>query len=251
MRCIAFVSPLGGTGQTTLLANLAHLWGASQHGVVLELSAQNVLGQHLGLPEPAASGWVGLAAADRWWGAAALENSQQVRFVPYGAEVASAALQQRWQDEPQWLQQQLAQLGGDDLGAVLLDAPAWPSPLAAQALRCADLVVVALEVAQRSLWAQPQLLAMLAQAPQARACMVATRFDPRRSAQQQALRGLRLQWQARLCNYVLHEDDNQSLALLANDCVTRCAPHAQSAHDLHGIAAWLTAQTLLPRDISP
>jgi cellulose synthase operon protein YhjQ len=244
-RRIAFVSPLGGNGQTTLVANLLSLWSAQGHACLgVDLCAQNSLGLHLGLrPETGISqGWEDCVRAGRWWGEAALENSARVRFVPFGqarSPAANAPLQQALQ-QPQWLQTQLDSMALDEAGLVLLDAPAWPHALAQQALQCADLVVVCLDAAPRAPLVQDQVRALRAAAPASvRLALLATRFAPRRASQHQALLTLQQQWGAQLAPYVLHEDENASAALAAGHCVCAWAPQAQAAHDINGIAHWL------------
>lgn len=242
-RTMAFVSLLGGTGQTTLVANLAHLM--TLRGLpclALELCAQNGLGLHLGLPNPVKQGWAELSACNQWWGDAALENSDQVRFLPFGDTGMTAldTLNQALLRQPDWLAQQLQSLQLGPPGMILLDAPAWPSNLALQALRCADMVVIALDASMRACQARDQVLALLAQADPA-AChgLVVTRFDPRRDSQRVALRSLQQQWGERLAPHVLHEDESVQAALGAFTCTAALTPQSQSAHDLQGIAAWL------------
>lgn len=245
-RTMAFISPLGGTGQTTLVANLAHL--VTLRGLpclALDLCAQNGLGLHLGLTETPRQGWVALAAAQQWWGDAALENSDQVRFLPFGDTGLAAldTLNQTLLHQPDWLAQQLECLALDSPRLILLDAPAWPAHLALQALRCADLVVIALDASLRACQARGQVLALLAQSgPHARHAVVATRFDPRRDSQRMALRTLQDQWGERLAPHVLHEDESAQAALGTSSCTTALTPQSQSAHDLQGIASWFLAQ---------
>lgn len=248
IRCIAFVSPLGGTGQTTLVANLANLWSTPQHScLAVDLCAQDSLRTHLGRSSAASTptgGWVACVEAAKWWGDAAQENAANVRFLPFGqpqAQPVGSTLVRNLQD-PLWLQKQLDSIAAEDAPLVLLDAPAWPQALAQQALRCADVVVVCLDAAPRAPLLKAQVQAMLDIAPaHARQALLATRFDPRRGAQRQALEALQQQWHALLAPYVLHEDENVSAAHHAAHCVTAFAPQSQAAHDINGIAHWLMA----------
>ncbi len=246
MRRIAFISPLGGTGQTTVVANLVSLWSASGKAcLAVDLCPQNSLGLHLGQPTGTPEGWAPLAASDQWWAKASLKNSAGVHFLPFGNAVpgqsVQPALKRVLEQYPHWLARQLRDIALEPGSLVLLDVPPWPQPMAAQALACADLVVVCLDAAPRSALLQPQLKALLAQAGTGQA-LLATRFSPRRDSQRKALDTLRTQWQDLLCPYVLHEDESIGAALAAAHCVTGFAPQAQSAHDLHGIAQWLLAR---------
>jgi cellulose synthase operon protein YhjQ len=246
-RHIAFVSPAGGTGQTTVVANLASLWSASGRPcLAVDLCAQNSLGLHLGQTRAEASGWTAASEAGQWWAEPTLENSQQVRFLPHGTTTSPAhlaTLTQTLAQDPHWLATQLQAADLEDNCLVLLDAPIWPQTLASQALACADLVVVCLDASPRAPLLRPQLQALRSQLkPGAALALVATRFNPRRDSQCQALETLRAQWADHLAPHVLHEDESVSAALAVDHCVVAHAPHAQAAHDLQGIARWLLAQ---------
>jgi len=234
---IAFISPLGGSGRTTLAAHTAAL--LAQRGVqtlAIDLCPQNALGLHLGLRELPASGWHGLAAQGAWWGDAALENSAGVRLMPHGP--SSGALPAF--DEPGSLG---AQLDGLDMPAgsvIVLDTPALPAPLALQAARCADLAVLVLDASVRSLRMQGVLQDFLSGLPRSvRRAVALTGADPRSATRRDALQALRQQWQDVLIPYTLHADEHVQQALVQALCVHQHAPQAQAAHDLQGMAEWI------------
>ena len=243
VRTIALVSPLGGTGQTTVAANLACI--LAQRGapcLAIDLCAQNALGLHLGRTKPVKQGWVQLVDAGQWWGGAALENSARVRWLPFGtSDVAQLErLHGRLRDQDDWLQQQLAALSLEPHSLVLLDVPIWPSPLAQQALRCADLVLVVLEASWRAQQIRPEVQSLLQQRrASALHGVLLTRFDPRRATQQTALHALQTEWPGHVLPHVVHEDESVPSAMAATDCVARHMPQAQAAHDLQGVASWL------------
>lgn len=243
IRTIALVSPLGGTGQTTVVANLACILAQREvPGLALDLCAQNALGLHLGRAKSVKHGWVQLVDADQWWGDAALENSARVRWLPFGtADVALLErLHGRLRNQDDWLQQQLAALSLEKNGLILLDVPTWPSPLAQQALRCADLVLVVLETSWRAQQIHAEVQSLLQQArASALHGVLLTRFDPRRGTQQTALHALQTQWHGHVLPHVVHEDESVPGAMVHADCVARHTPHAQAAHDLQGVASWL------------
>ena len=131
---------------------------------------------------------------------------------------------------------------------MVLDTPAWPSPLARAALRCADVVLVTLEASARACADPAGVQAMLHEAAAAPADqgVLVTRFDPRRISHREALKTLRQQWGEQLIPYTLHEDENIPRALARAMCVHSFAPQAQSAHDLQGVCNWLTGQRQAP-----
>ena len=239
MRTVAFVSALGGVGCTTLVAHSAALLAERGHPVVaLELSAQNTLGLYLGMREQPPTGWHSAVQAGGWLGDAALENADGVRLLAHGPCAAPLPL------AAPWLAQQLQALDVPDPTVVLLDTPPLPAPLAQQALACADVVLVVLDAAWRSVYLHASLQALLAGLqPHQRVGMVVTGVDPRSPSRRDALAQLRLQWPGQLLPYVLHQDEHLPQAQAQGLCVRQMAPYAQSAHDLQGIANWLE-QTL-------
>ena len=240
MHYVAFISPLGGTGQTTLVANVAT--ALSRRGnpcLAVDLAAQNTLGLHLGLLQPAINGWASAAAAGRWVGEVGLENSETVGYLPFGAAtVEELEAIDRLLKQPLWLQNQLSELQLDPQALVLLDAPTWPAALSRQALQCADMVLACLSASVGACKVQQLVQSIFDQAPAtADKAVVITDFDPRRKLQLDALQTLRGQWSEYLVPYAVHRDENQPAALTQASCVCTLTPHAQSAHDMQGIAS--------------
>jgi len=251
MRVIAVVSPLGGSGRTTMVAHLASIGARQgQHTLAVELCAQNLLGIHLGMPRPASQGWAALAATGSWWADGSFDNTDGVCVLPFGpaAPETITTLHQLLAANPQWLQDQVELLDVPEDCTILLDTPQWPSPLAQAALRCADAVLVVMEASARGCASTDAVRAMLQASPATPNVqgIAVTRFDPRRVSQREALSTLRQQWGSQLLPYTVHEDENLSRALAASQCVNGMAPHAQSAHDLQGIFHWLSAVPPLP-----
>lgn len=246
VRYIAFVSPLGGTGQTTLVANLATLLAQRNIScLAIDLCPQNGLGLHLGFDSPPDDGWVNSAISEQGWAANALINSLGVTYLPFG-NVANPVLSslQRWLGtDSNWLKKHLHALELNPNEVVLLDAPAWPSEQAQQALAAADLVIVCLEASIRSCKLKNSIRVMLqtlgAHIPHA---VVITRFDPRRQTQCVSATTLREQWESSLVPYTVHEDENIPEALARANCASAITSHAQSVHDMQGITSWLIAQ---------
>ena len=245
-RHIAFVSPLGGTGQTTLVANLATLL-AQRHisCLAVDLCAQNGLGLHLGLDSPPDEGWVKAAMAEQWWAGSALINSLGVTYLPFGniAYSALASLQEWLATDTDWLQAQLRALDLNPNEVVLLDAPAWPNAQAQQALDAADLVVVCLDASGRSCKLADSMRAMLdAKGSHIPHAVIITGFDPRLQTQCESVITLRQQWATDLIPYTVHQDESVPEAFAKASCASAISPNAQSVHDMQGITSWLIAQ---------
>ena len=252
MPCLAFVSPLGGVGRTTLAAHSAAV--LAQRGLevmALDLSAQNTLGLHLGLHSPPATGWRTAWDSGQWWAQAALQNSSGLRLLPYGVSAsANEDAQVPTQGNaapmyaPHWLATQLQQLDLPPQTLLVLDTPALPANLAQQALRCADMVVCVLDASWRAVQLHDQLRAYTTQlAMHQRWAVVITGMDPRSSSRRQALAQLRAQWQEQCLPYVIHHDEYLPQAQAQALCVHEFAPQSQAAHDVQGLANWM-AHTL-------
>lgn len=254
LQTVAVVSPLGGSGRTTLATHLATLLAErATPCLAIDLCAQNTLGRHLGMQEATDPGWAALAAQQQWWGPAALRNSDGVDLLPFGTATTSELemLQREWALTPHWLRDRLDALDMPQGTTVLLDTPQWPAPLACQALSSAQIVLIVLEPSARACHAQHLVAQALAQAQADTQCAVAiNRVDPRRPSQRSALDALRAQWGNLLLPYVVHEDENITQACEHAACVTRYAPRSQSAHDLQGIGQWLFEQLAAQRQRS-
>jgi cellulose synthase operon protein YhjQ len=252
---IAIVSPLGGTGRTTVAAHMATL--LTQRGracLAIDLCPQNHLGSYLGLPHPAAEGWATSVAQDEWWAAHALENTHGVGWLPFGQLPPQdvQALYRRVAPSGHWLRDQLDQLDVPDQTCLLLDLPTWPAPLAQQALNTADVVLVTVDPSLRASQAFGLITAMMACAPpSARRGVLLTGMDARRTSHRDVLNALRAQWGDVLLHYVLHTDEGIAQAQAQATCVNLHAPYSQSAYDLQGIAGWLDAQLPPPEQPSP
>lgn len=255
MKTIAIVAPVGGAGRSTMTAALASLLAGRGHAVLaLECDPRNLLGLHFGLREPVARGLIDAAlrpsASD--WVAAGLRSDDDVLLVPWGQADGPPGGNGRDDDvdaepmatrclleQPQWLRGLLAQVDLPDDGVVLVDTPAWPAPHAAQALAAADLALVLAPP-------EPEVCATLPRMQHALERIglpyrvVATRVQPARQLHGDVLALLRTRLRERLLPYQVHLDHGLPEALARGENFCRAMPHSQAAHDLQGIAAWLS-----------
>ena len=244
MYCIAVVSPLGGSGRTTLVAHLANLLHQRDRPcLAIDLCPQNHLKIHLGQMESAKEGWGLSVIQEEWWAVNALENTHGVGFLPFGIVDPSDfyVLHYLITQDSQWLNRQLIGLEINERSFILLDTPVWPAPLSQQALYCANLLLVTVDVSLRACQSFDLVTSMLSQVPSTvpRGVLL-TGFDARKSSHRTILQTLRSQWGELILPYVLHNDESISAAQAHATCVNLHTPHAQSSHDLQGIAGWLT-----------
>ncbi len=146
MKVIAVVSAKGGVGKTTLCANLCialRLQGRAVLGV--DLDPQNALRFHLGLDIQDIRGSSRATLEGSDLRTACIAGNQGVVVLPYGAvnEDDRHDFEALLDREPDWLSRGLRDLGLADGTLVVLDTPPGPSVYMKQALRAADLVLIA------------------------------------------------------------------------------------------------------------
>ncbi|MCK0536575.1 cellulose biosynthesis protein BcsQ [Alcanivorax quisquiliarum] len=124
MAVISFASPKGGTGKTTLVANVAEAVHALGYEVfVLELDPQNTLRVHFGFPLQDDAGLAGAFIRDDW-SLMARRAACGVHVLPFGTSTpAQRAEFGRQLAEPGFLRARLATLQRTPGALVLIDLP--------------------------------------------------------------------------------------------------------------------------------
>lgn len=238
MFLLAVVSCNGGTGRTTLTANLATLVARrGQEVLALDLDPRNALGMHFALPLAEADGWAARAGAGEGWHQAAFQNADQVRLLPFGRvpHATAASLESALAGQPGWL---LAQLDTLDLAPhtlVLIDTPRLPSALAAQALHAADAVLNVMIPDANSYASLGQLPALHGK----RLAHVINQMDATRALHSHLLQLLHRDLREQMSPAPIHHDLAVPEAVAGNLCLIDHSPHCQAAHDFQGLAQWV------------
>lgn len=251
MKTIAVVSSVGGAGRTTLSATLASLLMARKHAALaVECDPSNVLALYGGLREPARQGLASYVLAPAGHVAeAALQSDDGVLWLPWGgardggagpdpeqARAVSAILHA----QPSWLRDLLARVDLPAHGVILVDAATWPSVHAAQAIEAADLVLVLVPPQPLACATLPRLRAEL-KARDKFSLYVANAVSPASQLHTDILALLRHALGSELSAYRIHADTGIPEALARNQSFHLAAPHSQAAHDLQGLASWLSS----------
>jgi len=251
MKKIAVVSSVGGAGRTMLTASLASLLAARKHPTLaVECDPRNVLTFYCGLRTAARQGLVShvLSPTDDW-GDAALETDDGVLWLPWGGargdgrgpDAAQAmAIAQALHQRPAWLRDLLARVDMPAHGVVLIDTPAWPSVHAAQAMAAADLVLVALPPQPLACATLPRLRSEL-KALGKETVYVANAVSPASQLHTDILALLRETLGKELSTYRVHADAGIPESLARNESFVHSARHSQAAHDMQGLASWLSS----------
>ncbi|MDR3445416.1 cellulose biosynthesis protein BcsQ [Dyella sp.] len=251
MKTIAILSPVGGAGRTTLTATLAGLLMARKHAALaVECDPRNVLTFYCGLRTPARKGLVThIVSQTDDWSDAALQTEDGVLWLPWGGArgdgrgpdaESAAAIAAALHEQPNWLRHLLARVDLPGHGVALIDTPTWPSVYAAQAVAAADLVLVVLPPQPLACATLPRLRSEL-KALGKETVYVANAASPASQLHTDILTLLRDTLGAELSVYRVHADAGIPESLARNESFVHAAPHSQAAHDMQGLASWLSS----------
>ncbi len=147
MPLIAFASPKGGVGKTTVAAHVAALLARRGHKVIaIDLDPQNALRLHLGVPLRDEHCFLSRLGARPAWRDALVEAEAGVRVLPHGPVDPGRTLElsQLLMTEPQLLAEPVREmLAVPDL-IVVLDSPPGPNAGLAALTPWLDLMVILL-----------------------------------------------------------------------------------------------------------
>ncbi|MFC0389255.1 cellulose synthase operon protein YhjQ/BcsQ [Muricoccus vinaceus] len=147
MPLVAFVSPKGGVGKTTIAANVAALLAARGHDVIgLDLDPQNALRMHLGLSIRDEDGFASGLPRSGAWHASLRHTSYGLGILPHGSMEPRQALDlsRLLMDHPEVLADPVREMLTDPRRIVVVDTPPGPSPALSALLPLLDLAVVVL-----------------------------------------------------------------------------------------------------------
>ncbi len=260
-RCttIAVVSLAGGTGRSTIAANLAATLGQNGRAVVAaDLDPQNALGLHFGLEGGESFGLFSANLAPQevaLWLARFRSAAAVLPFGPLtGAQIAG--LEAASAREPQWLQKRLAAFVPNETEFLVLDTPARASPWLKQALTLADTVLVVLGPDAAGYATLPATEALLDEwvpggQGRRRARYLVNKFDARRALDRDVLSSLRGVIPERTFARAIHADEVVSESLARRRLVVREGPESQVVAELSALAEWVEVTAAEMRKASP
>lgn len=147
MPLIAFVSPKGGVGKTTLAANVSAVLAARGLDVLaIDLDPQNALRLHLGVPMHEEGGFLAALPDGAEWRAALRPTRARVSLLAHGQAEPRAALDltRLLLERPDALAAPVREMLADPRRIVVLDAAPGPTPAISALLPLADLICVVL-----------------------------------------------------------------------------------------------------------
>ncbi|MBS1169399.1 MAG: yhjQ [Burkholderiaceae bacterium] len=247
MFTVAIISAAGGSGRSTLAANLASL--LAQRGMppfALEFDPQNLLATLLGSEAPPDDGLLTDFMGNKPFGASALCNSDNVGFLPFGHanKQDAAGFEQQLRSTPGWLRNCLAQIDFADDTILLIDTPRLPSIHACQAVEAADLVLSVLMPDVRSMTLLPaaQATALTDCGRQKPLLHVINALDSTREHHNRLAAELRARLRQDLVPEIVHRDTAIAQALANSVSVIDASPDSLVVHDMNGVVNALLAR---------
>jgi cellulose synthase operon protein YhjQ len=161
MPLIAFSSPKGGVGKTTIASHVAALLSGRGYGVIaIDLDPQNALRLHLGLPMSTESGFMQRIDQRPDWRHTLVKSPTGVGVLPYGVVDPRRTLELSAQlfAEPELLTAPLRDMIAQPGMVVVLDLPPGHSAALEAALPLVDLVCLVLLADAGSAALMPQVV---------------------------------------------------------------------------------------------
>ncbi|MBB2205537.1 cellulose biosynthesis protein BcsQ [Gluconacetobacter takamatsuzukensis] len=246
MPLICCVSPKGGVGKSTVVANVAaNLARLRSHRVVaVDLDPQNMLRLHMGVPLSENRGFIHLLGQPQYWYQIRHETPEGATILPYGGMdmAQSVEMSARVRQNPDLLAEPLRQIAADPRTLVIVDTEPGPSAMLHAILPRVDLLVTVLtaDAASAALFSDIESGRTYGAAHSAPQCFIINQFDPMTRLGPVIARSLGAQMGRRLLG-IVHRDEHMGEALAAQKPVAAYAPRSQATHDLGAISHRLVA----------
>jgi cellulose synthase operon protein YhjQ len=259
MPLIAFASPKGGVGKTTLAANTAHEFARLGHRVVaLDLDAQNALGMHFGADPYERAGFItSLKEAGeprRAWQTHLQETPSGIALLPHGhATFAQTfAINADLIERPDLLIAPLQDILADPDIVIIADTPPGPGVASSVVAAIVDYMVVVLLSDAASIVQLPKIdgRGMYRGAsgtpfPIERIGFVVNQIDMRSRLSRAAAEAAERHLGGRLLGRV-YRDEHVPEALARQSSVADYAPASKAAQDMTAIAGKIVAAVAHP-----
>jgi cellulose synthase operon protein YhjQ len=247
-RVVAVVSPKGGVGKTTVVANLAAALADRGRSVaVVDLDPQNAVRLHLQMALDDEHGLALQALRDEPLADICYESSQGLAVLPYGgvSEAERQQFEKLLAEQPNWLQTELAALRLPEHTLILLDTPPGASVYMQQALSAAQFALLVLLPDAASFVTIGNMERWLDEYSRPRsdflgAFYLVNRMNNARPLCRDVLQALQRELGGRLVPDNLHFDAAVEEALASQLPVSRYAPESVAARDFGVVANWLS-----------
>ncbi len=247
MTVIAVISPKGGVGKTTVAVNMACALAAGDHVVrLVDLDPQNALRLHLGADPADPGGLVHQTLQQNSWYYAEYDSAYGVSFVPYGkvTEFERITFEAHLTQTPDWLRDNLAELGHEPGSYTIIDTPPGPSVYVQQVLSIANLVLVVMIPDAGSYATLTAIEGLLDYYCANRtdfygSYYVLNQFDAEHPLNRDIKTVMQTVLGDRLAPYPIHRDESLSEALAFQQPAGQYAPHCQAVDDIVQLTQWM------------
>jgi len=242
MHHLAVISLKGGTGRTTVAANLGALLSERLRTILVDLDPQNSLGLALGMPVGEGLGLAVPELNHTTLGSLLRSHQAAIPYIPFGRLEPDSlvSLEQQLRTDLHWLERRLKSLSPTGYDVAVLDTPARQSPWLSHALSLATVVVVVIEACPLSYALLPEVEALVTpltkRAGFRRVFYVLNRVDSRRVLSRDVRAAVANVAGDQLVEAVLPDDEHVREAVANRTTCVRWAPHAQFAAALRDIA---------------
>ncbi len=249
MHHIAIISAKGGTGRTTVAANLGRQLADRSRVLLVDTDPQNALGLLNGMPvgEPN-----GLSSPDfRHQALVAMLRAQRadLPFIPFGRQSASTLsnVEHQARLDPTWLDKRIRELSPSGFDYAVLDTPAQRGVWFQQAMSIATVAIVVLEACALSYATLPDIEEALDEASKRPnfkgALFVLNRVDSRRSLSRDIRAALVNAVGDRLLDTALVDDEHVRESAAGRTTCVQMSPHAQFSTGIRAIASRIMEMT--------
>lgn len=248
MKTITLLSMNGGTGRTSLVANLVSLLRMEgRRCLALDLDPQNLLGLHFGARQGMRAGLSQIGLGQDPWDLAAHLNHAEVTLgcVPFGfcSDGELMKLETKLSKEGRWLSRQLSEVGpASDLA--VLDTPPGRTIWARQALASADLALVVLRADAASYATLPTVEMFLRETGMNadRVHFIVNQFDSRKSLSRDMLAALKGVRGDRLLPFTIPYDEQIRESFAERSTLPARNVSSRVLDILRELATWITGR---------
>lgn len=250
MTVVTVISMKGGVGKTTVTSNLsAALASMGGRVLVVDLDPQNALRLHCGIPATETDGVARSTLQERSWRHLDYRSATGMYVLPFGevSEEDCLVFERYLAENPNWLRNNLEDLGVDDDAIVLIDTPPGPSLYLQQALSIADIVLVVLLTDAGSYAVFPATEQLLRHYGAFRrgflgSYYVLNQVDVSRTLSRDVLEVVKHDLGDRFMPYPIHRDEAVSESLAYQKTVMEYDHYSQATQDFQQFAQWLVAR---------
>lgn len=242
MHHVVILSPKGGTGKTTLAANLGRLLAERYRVMMVDADPQNSLGLLFGMPVGEANGLGQVDFGHQSLVSMLRAQKAEVPYIPFGRPAVSAFshLENQARLDPTWLEKRLRELCPGGYDVAVIDTPAGRSIFTTQALSLATAAVVVLEACALSYASLPEVELLLEDAHKRSsfrgASFVLNRLDARRALSRDVRSALVQSVGDQFIDVPLVDDEHVREATATRATCVAMSPHAQFSAGVRQLA---------------